>query len=188
MSRLRLVAAQALQTQAWANGAGTTTQIARDPHEPWLWRLSIADITQACEFSRLPDTRRLFAPLDAPLRLRFGADDERSLLRLQVAAFDGAAPTCVALPEGATRAFNLMLRGEAQGELIARPLNGVMWLPARAGWLWFVHVLSGHAQVQVNEESMELAAGANLWIDAQSGERVRIHGGGELVLVQLATP
>jgi mannose-6-phosphate isomerase-like protein (cupin superfamily) len=49
-------------------------------------------------------------------------------------------------------------------------------------------VLSGHAQVQVNEESMELAAGANLWIDAQPGERVRIHGGGELVLVQLATP
>ena len=188
MSRLRPVAAQALQTQAWANGAGTTTQIARDPHEPWLWRLSIADITQACEFSRLPDTRRQFTPLDAPLRLRIGADDERSLLRLQVVAFDGAVPTHVTLPEGPTRAFNLMLRGEAQGELLARPLNGAMWLPARVGWHWFVNVLSGRAHVQVNEESMELAAGANVWIDAQPGERVHLHGGGELILVQLAMP
>lgn len=186
MSRFRQVPALALKTQAWANGAGVTTEIACGPDDPWQWRLSIAQITQACEFSRFPDTRRLFTPLDAPLRLRFGVDDERPLLRLNVIAFDGAQAPYVTLPEGTTRAFNLMLRGDAQGELIARPLNGAMWLPVRAGWRWFAHLLSGRAQVQASDESTALAAGANLWIDAKPGESVRIHGGGELVLVQLA--
>ncbi|GLQ87983.1 HutD/Ves family protein [Dyella flagellata] len=185
MSRLRQIPAQALKKQAWANGAGITTEIACGPDDAWQWRLSMAEITQACEFSSFPATRRQFVALDAPLQLRFSPARELSLLRLQIIAFDGAEAPYVALPEGATRAFNLMLRDEAQGELIARPLNGDMWLPARASWRWFVHVLSGHAAMQVNDEHAEFAAGANVWIDAQPGERVRIEGGGELVLVHL---
>ena len=185
MSRLRPVPADALHTQAWANGAGATTVIASGPDEVWQWRLSIADITQACEFSSFPETRRQFVALDAPVQLRFGDQRELSLLRLQVTHFDGADAPHATLPEGATRAFNLMLRGAAQGELIARPLNGSMWLPARESWGWFVHVLSGRADVHVDDEHVELAVGANVWIDAQPGERVRVEGGGELVLVHL---
>lgn len=188
MSRLRPVPEDALRTQAWANGAGTTTVIASGPDADWQWRLSIADITVACDFSPLPDTRRQFAALDAPVRLRFGDNHERLLLRLQVTHFDGADAPHAALPEGATRAFNLMLRGNAHGELIARPLNGSMWLPAREAWSWFVHVLSGRAEIHVDAERVEVSAGANMWIDAQPGERVRIVGGGELVLVHLCVP
>lgn len=185
MSRLRLVPTDALRTQAWANGAGTTTVIASGPDVDWQWRLSIADITEACDFSPLPDTRRQFVALDAPVRLRFDDKHERSLLRLQVTHFEGADAPHATLPEGATRAFNLMLRGDAQGELIARPLNGSMWLPARESWCWFVHMLGGRADVHADGEHAELAAGANLWINAQPGERVCIEGGGELVLVNL---
>ena len=79
-----------------------------------------------------------------------------------------------------------MLRGEAQGELIARPLNGSMWLPSREGWCWFVHLLGGRAEVEVGNERIEIDALTNLWIDARPGERVRIEGGGELVLVHLS--
>jgi environmental stress-induced protein Ves len=186
MSRLRQVPTEALKTQAWANGAGTTTEIASGPDTDWQWRLSIADITQACRFSRFPDTRRLFVTLDAPVQLRFGDEPELSLLRLQVTAFDGAEAPTVTLPEGAPRAFNVMLRGDAQGKLIARPLNGSMWLPSNAPWHWLVHVLSGRAEIQVNAERDEFATDANVWIDAQPGERVMISGGGELILVQLA--
>jgi len=109
------------------------------------------------------------------------------LLRLSVAHFDGADAPYALLPEGATRAFNLMLRGTMEGELIARPLNGSMWLPLRAGWQWFAHLLGGRADIQAGDEHMTIDAGSNLWIDAQPGDRVRIEGGGELVLVQLAT-
>lgn len=185
MSALRLLPADALRTQAWANGAGTTTEIASGRNANWRWRLSIADITQACHFSAFTDTRRQFVALDAPVRLRFGDQRELSLLRLQVAAFEGADAPYATLPEGSTRAFNVMLRGDAQGELIARPLHGSMWLPTRASWLWFVHMLSGRAEVQVDNQRIDIADGANLWIDAQPGERVRMEGGGEVVLVHL---
>jgi environmental stress-induced protein Ves len=184
MSGLRQVPTDALKTQTWVNGAGTTTEIASGPSENWQWRLSIADITQACAFSRFPATRRLFTPLDAPVRMQFGAR-ELSLLRLQVTTFDGADAPSVTLPEGATRAFNLMLRGDAQGELIARPLNGRMWLPLRASWRWFIHVLSGRVDIRTNGARDEFAAGANVWVDAKPGERVMIDGGGELILVRL---
>jgi len=186
MSRLRLVPNDALRTQAWANGAGTTTIIASGPDDDWQWRLSIADITQDCEFSSLPETRRQFVALDAPVHLRFGDQHELSLLRLQVTRFDGADAPHATLPEGATRAFNLMLRGDAQGELLARPLNGSMWLPSRETWCWLVHMLAGRAEIEAGGERIELDAGANVWVETQPGERIRIEGGGELVMVHLA--
>lgn len=187
MSAPRPIPASAQHTQPWANGAGTTTVIASGPDDAnWQWRLSIADITQDCAFSAYPDTRRQFVPLDAPIRLRFDNQRELSLLRLSVTHFDGADAPHAQLPEGPTRAFNLMLRGDAEGELIARPLNGSMWLPQRDGWRWFVHLLGGHAEVQVGDDRAGVDMGASLWIDAQPGERIRIEGGGELVLVQLA--
>jgi uncharacterized protein len=187
MSALRLIPADTLMTQPWANGAGTTTVIASGPDEAnWQWRLSIAGITQDCAFSAYPDTRRQFVPLDAPIRLRFEHERDVDLLRLSVTRFDGAEAPHAQLLEGSTRAFNLMLRGETEGELIARPLNGSMWLPRREGLRWFVHVLGGRAEVQVGDTRMAVDAGANLWIDVSPDERVRIEGGGELVLVQLA--
>jgi environmental stress-induced protein Ves len=188
MSALRLLDASALRTQAWANGAGTTTLIASEPDDDqWQWRLSIAEIAQEAPFSSFPATRRVFVPLDAPIQLRFDDTRTTSLLRLAVTRFDGADAPYALLPEGPTRAFNLMLRGTAQGELIARPLNGAMWLPLRAGWRWFLHVLGGRAEIHVDDDQLAADAGDHLWIDAQPGQRVRIEGGGELVLVQLAS-
>jgi uncharacterized protein len=189
MSRLRLIPANALQSEAWANGAGTTTVIASGPDPThWQWRLSIADITQDGAFSAYPDTRRQFVALDAPVQLRFDDGRERALLRLSVTHFDGADAPHVSLPDGTTRAFNLMLRGVAEGQLIARPLNGSMWLPVREQWLWFVHLLSGNAHLQAGDEQSELKAGSSVWIDAQPGERIRLEGGGELLLLQLSSP
>jgi uncharacterized protein len=188
MSQLRLIPDNALHSQAWANGAGTTTVIASGPDEAhWQWRLSIADITHDCTFSAYPDTRRQFVALDAPVQLRFDDGRERALLRLSVTHFDGADAPHASLPDGATRAFNLMLRGEAEGQLMARPLNGSMWLPLHQGTHWYVHVLAGSANVHLDDQRIDIAQGTHLWIDAQPGERVRIEGGGELILVQLTT-
>ena len=155
----------------------------RGPDESdWQWRLSIAEIAQDGAFSAYPATRRQFVPLDAPVTLQF-AQRELVLLRLAVAQFDGDDAPHAQLPEGPTRAFNLMLRGDAQGELMARPLNGSMWLPPGR---WFVHMLSGHADIRAGNEQLDVAMGANLWIDAPIGQRTLIQGGGELILVQLS--
>jgi uncharacterized protein len=187
MSALRPIPADALRTQAWANGAGTTTVIASGPDEShWQWRLSMADITQDGAFSPYPDTRRQFVALDAPIHLHFDDQRDVALLRLSVTHFDGADAPHAHLPEGPTRAFNLMLRGDAQGSLLARPLNGSMWLPVRESWIWFVHVLSGQAEVQAGDEHLRIDAGSSLWINAHASDRVRIEGGGELVLIHLA--
>ncbi|RUL62491.1 hypothetical protein EKH79_16625 [Dyella dinghuensis] len=187
MNRLRPVPVASLRTEAWANGAGTTTVIASGPHETnWQWRLSIADITQDCTFSAYPGTRRQIVALDAPLTLHFSDGRNVELLRLSGTHFDGADTPKASLPEGATRAFNVMLRGGAHGEVIARPLNGSMWLPVREQSCWFAHLLAGRADVRVDDGREALEPTDSIWIDALPGERVRIEGAGELVLVQLA--
>ena len=187
MSALQLVPTSAWHVQPWANGAGTTTVIASGPDEAnWQWRLSIADITQDCAFSAYNDTRRQFVPLDAPIHLHFGDQRDMALLRLSVARFDGADAPHAHLPDGPTRAFNLMLRGAAEGELIARPLNGSMWLPRREGSRWFVYLLSGQAQLQAGDERVTLSPGAALWIEAQADQSIRIEGGGEAIFINLA--
>jgi environmental stress-induced protein Ves len=81
----------------------------------WQWRLSIADITQDCTFSAYPGTRRQIVALDAPLNLHFSDGRKVELLRLSGTHFDGADAPNASLPDGATRAFNVMLRGGAHG-------------------------------------------------------------------------
>jgi uncharacterized protein len=186
MSAPRLVPASAPRTQTWLDNESTTNILAAGPDEnDWQWQLSIVEITRDSVFPLSPDTGCQFVALDAPIQLQQGDQQEISLLRMSVRHANGADALRVRLPEGPTRLFNLLLRGEVEGELIARPLNGSMWLPVRERQRWFVHLLSGRAYAQAADEQFELDPGVSVWIDACFGERVRVEGGGELLLVQL---
>ncbi|WP_266169512.1 HutD/Ves family protein [Dyella subtropica] len=186
MSRFRRVPANALHAEPWANGSGTTTVLASGPDpQDWQWQLSIAQIDRDADFSSLPGVRRQFASLDAPLTLHFPDGQDRRLLRLGIARFDGSISPRAELTEGPTRAFNMMLRGDVEGELVVRPLNGAMVLPVSADSHWFVHLLAGRAEIHAGDEATELAQSESLWIDADAGDRLRIDGGGEIVLVRL---
>ena len=188
MSFVRRLDTDALQEQPWANGMGSTLLIDSGPDpDQWHWRLSIARVERDGPFSTLPDTRRAFVPLDGPVRLRFQDGRERELLRLNPMTFDGADAPHAELIDGATRAFNLMLRGDTQAELIARPLNGSMLLPMYANTRWYVHLLSGQAQLHVADEIHVLGGGDHVWISPHAGMRTKLEGGGELVLVTLRT-
>ena len=183
MSAFRRVPAETLRAEPWANGAGTTTVLASGPDpEAWRWRLSIARIERDADFSPLPGVRRQFAALDAPLSLTF-PHDERPLLRLAVIHFDGADAPHAHLTDGPTRAFNLMLRDGAEGELIARPLNGAMVLPPSVGSRWFLYVLAGQAQLRSGGEPFDVMQDEAVWIDAEG--MLRIEGGGEIALVRI---
>jgi uncharacterized protein len=187
MSFIRRLDAGTLLEQPWVNGMGSTLPIDSGPDpDQWQWRLSIARIERDSPFSTLPDTRRAFAPLDGPVRLRFQDGSERELLRLTTTTFDGADAPHAELIDGVTRAFNLMLRGDVQAQLIARPLNGSMLLPIQANTRWYAHVLSGHAQLHVADETHALDSGDHVWISPHPGARTKLEGGGELVLVTLS--
>jgi environmental stress-induced protein Ves len=187
MSFVRRLDADALHEQPWANGTGSTLLIDSGPDpDQWQWRLSMARIEHDGPFSTLPDTRRAFVPLDAPIRLRFQDGRERELLRLSLMTFDGDDAPHAELVDGATRAFNLMLRGDAQAQLIARPLNGSMLLPVRANTRWYVHLLSGRAQLHVADETYALDSGDHVWVVPGPGTRTQLEGGGEVILVELS--
>jgi environmental stress-induced protein Ves len=190
MGAFRPLPAAARRTEAWANGAGTTTVLDSGPAidagaDAWRWRLSIASIDRDAGFSTLPGVRRQFAPLDAPLTLVFPDGHERHLLRLEATRFDGAHAPRALLADAPTRAFNLMLRGDAEGELLARPLNGAMVLPLAGNARWFFHLLAGQAELRIGEESFRAAQDDSVWIEATG--TLRIEGGGEVVLVRIGS-
>lgn len=57
----------------WKNGGGITHQIARDPYDPWAWRLSIADVASDGPFSRFDGMSRILTVIDgAGITLRSG--------------------------------------------------------------------------------------------------------------------
>lgn len=108
----------------WVNGLGTTAVIAQEPvtgdGTAWLWRLSLADVTNDGPFSSLPGIDRWIAVAtgagmeltvghDRPVVLRAGND---------AFAFSGDDDTVCCLLDGPIVDVNLMLRrGRVTGAL-----------------------------------------------------------------------
>lgn len=170
--------------QLWRNGAGSTLELACDTATPWRWRLSVAQLERDAPFSAWPGVQRLFTPLDRPLRLHFPEQPPRLVARLQVIAFDGAACPHCTLPEGSGRALNLMLRGGLQGRLIARPLQGTMYLPLETDSQWLLYAAAGSVIASDDDVRLSLQAGEAARIAGCQG-RLLLDGAGDLVLAQL---
>lgn len=173
--------------EAWANGGGTTRVVLREPDgADWRLRISVARVAADGPFSELPATRRTLVPLDAPIELRFVDGRTQRAERMQALRFDGSPAPSGHLPAGPTRDFNLMLRGDAQGELAVSTLAGTRMLPAADAWLLYLH--SGRAVVQAGADSgctlgpgdaVRVAAGA------EPSVPIAIAGTGEILLVKL---
>ena len=174
--------------EPWANGVGVTTVILREPDgADWRIRVSVAMVEQEGPFSELPGTRRTLIPLDGPMTLRFPGGVTLHADRFQALQFDGSPAPEGQLPEGATRDFNLMLRGEAHGEALARTLVDAMVLPVESGVRWLVYLDSGRATLHAgNDNDVALnPRDAALVIPSGTPERTLIEGAGEIVLVKL---
>ncbi|HET7930661.1 MAG TPA: HutD family protein [Rhodanobacteraceae bacterium] len=173
--------------EPWANGAGSTTVILREPDSAeWRVRVSVARVDKGGPFSELPQTRRELAPLDAPMILHFQDGTALHAARMHAVRFAGSPAPFGALPEGPTRDFNLMLRGDARGEAIPRTLVDSMLLPPEPGVRWLVYLDSGFAAVAgADAPALELAAGDAALVTQVAGQRVHIEGAGEIVLVKL---
>lgn len=186
MSQLHRLPAESLSGAMCAKGTAVITPIACGPDDnAWQWQMTLISMEQEVDFPAHADLRRHFVPLDAPVDIAFADGRTQHLTRFQIAQFDEDNDPLSCQPTGPTRTFNLKLRGDAQGELMARPLNGAMVLLAPGGWRWFLMLLSGRAKVIADHRSQELDANDMMWIDPIPGHPVRIEGGGEIVLVRL---
>lgn len=185
---LQALPAASRRFEPWANGLGQTAVVLREPDDGnWSVRISIAQVESDGPFSELADTQRLLVPLDAAMELRFPDGRTQRAHRFGVLCFAGSPAPFGVLPEGATRDFNLMLRGDARGELFARTLVDSLVLPAEGGARWLAYLHRGRAALSVGGRTLQLAAddAALVSFPSAAGERAVIEGGGELVLAKL---
>lgn len=188
MPTLRAIPRAEQRDEPWANGAGSTTVILREPDNPdWRLRVSVARVECDGPFSDLPATRRTLVPLDGPMTLRFPDGRELRARRLEALRFDGSPAPDGLLPAGPTRDFNLMLRGDARGDVLPRRLEDSMPLPAGPGPRWLVYLDDGHAVLRSGVGAkLQLNPGdVALVIPDGDAAPTFIEGHGEIILVKL---
>ena len=139
----------------WANGRGTSYEIASDRNESgeWTWRLAMAPVNEDGPFSRIECVNRSLAVVEGAGMLLSVDRKKLQCLPMQVVRFRGDAVTEAALTDGPIMDINLMVRRkEAEGEMAmvsdAGLLNGVS--------IVVVVAVGGSAQVKSGDSIIEL--------------------------------
>jgi environmental stress-induced protein Ves len=137
----------------WANGRGTSYEIASDRNEAgeWSWRLAMAPVIEDGPFSRIECVNRSLAVVEGAGMLLSVDRKKLQCLPMQVVQFRGDAVTEATLTDGPIMDINLMVRRkEADGEMAivsdTRLLNGAI----------IVVAVGGSAQVMVGESTIDL--------------------------------
>jgi environmental stress-induced protein Ves len=109
-----------LKAEPWRNGGGVTRQIVSHPSPSaapggardggWDWRVSIADVTKAGDFSPFPGVERLLTVVEGELLLLTVNGAEHPVEKYRPFRFSGEATTVGALPTGDVRNLNVMTR------------------------------------------------------------------------------
>jgi environmental stress-induced protein Ves len=110
-----------LKAEPWRNGGGVTRQLASRPSAAgddgqsggWDWRVSIADVTRAGDFSPFPGMERLLTVIEGDLLLLTVGGAEHPVEKYRPFRFDGGAATSGALPTGDIRNLNVITRSGA---------------------------------------------------------------------------
>ena len=102
----------------WANGRGTSYEVARGGGDEWSWRVAIAPVIEAGPFSSLPGVDRHLVVMDeAPLGLTIDGES-RVVQQGELVSFAGESAVESFLPEGPTRDCGLMVRrGRTTGSM-----------------------------------------------------------------------
>lgn len=104
----------------WRNGGGTTRELVAWPDSAaWLWRASVAEVSQDGPFSSFAGVQRWFAVLDGD-GVCLTVDGYLHMLTKsdQPLVFDGAVQTSCELLGGVTQDFNLMVQGGAVARML----------------------------------------------------------------------
>ena len=109
-----------LKAQPWRNGGGVTREVASHPAGApsgpgaeaggWDWRVSIADVSKAGDFSAFPGMDRVLTVVEGELLLLNVDGAEHPLEKYRPFRFAGAAAASGALPTGDIRDLNVITR------------------------------------------------------------------------------
>lgn len=154
--------------QAWKNGGGATTEIARQGDGgPWLWRVSLAEVERSGPFSHFPGYDRCITLIEGDgMTLRVDGR-EHPLERHRPFEFDGGAETEGRLAGGPVKDLNLMVdRARARGGVTIH--EGDASFLADADWMLVV-VLQGEASLVCDGQDHRLGAREALRLDGARG-------------------
>ena len=137
----------------WANGRGTSYEIASDRNESgeWTWRLAMAPVNEDGAFSRIECVNRFFAVVEGEGMLLSVDRKKLQCLPMQVVRFRGDAISEAMLTDGPILDINLMIRRkEAEGEMAIVSEVGLLQGAT------IVVAVGGRAQVLSGDEAIEL--------------------------------
>ena len=137
----------------WANGRGTSYEIASDRNEAgeWTWRLAMAPVNEDGPFSRIECVNRFLAVVEGAGMLLSVDRKKLQCLPMQVVRFRGDAITEATLLDGPIMDINLMVRRkEADGEMAIVSDTGLL----RGASI--VVAIGGSAQVKCGDSAIGL--------------------------------
>lgn len=169
MSEPRIIRFADLRPVRWKNGGGTTVELARGPVDGTPsagassndsgWRLSIADVDRAGDFSSFEGMERILTVIDGELLVLTVDGHEQGLERFRPFRFDGGAPASAVLPTGAIRDLGLITRrGSFSGHVTILELSKKRPLPLGPGQLGVL--LQGDAVAHLPQAGAGNAGGA----------------------------
>lgn len=137
----------------WANGCGTSYEIASDRNEAgeWTWRLAMAPVNEDGPFSRIECVNRSLAVVDGAGMLLSVDRKKLQCLPMQVVRFRGDALTDAALTDGPIMDVNLMVR--------RKEADGAMAIVSEVGILVgasIVVAVGGSVQVKSGDSKIDL--------------------------------
>ncbi|WP_284991893.1 HutD family protein [Arthrobacter sp. efr-133-TYG-120] len=151
-----------LKPEPWRNGGGVTRELASHPKVAsaqdgaWDWRVSIADVGSAGDFSTFPGMERVITVIDGELLLLTVDGEEHPLEKYRPFRFSGEAASASALPTGDIRDLNVIARaGEFKGYTSIIELSKKRAHPVFQGQL--AVLLEGKASVSPGAEPAESA-------------------------------
>lgn len=108
-----------LRAEPWRNKGGVTRELASHPKAAssqdgaWDWRVSIAEVSKAGQFSAFPGMERVLTVVDGELLLLTVDGAEHPLEKYRPFRFSGEAAAACALPTGDIRNLNVITRNGA---------------------------------------------------------------------------
>ncbi|TLM83091.1 HutD family protein [Pseudarthrobacter sp. NamE5] len=120
---MEIIRFASLKPEPWRNGGGVTRQLAShsasgsansgDRYGGWDWRVSIADVTKAGDFSPFPGMERVLTVVEGELLLLTVDGAEQAMEKYRPFRFPGGAATSAKLPTGDVRNLNVITRSGA---------------------------------------------------------------------------
>ena len=124
MTTHRVISPSDYRRMPWKNGGGRTTEIAAHPpgagFDTFVWRVSVADVTQSVPFSAFPGVDRTLVLLAGKgLRLAGEGSPVDVHTEFEPVDFSGDQAIMCTLVDGSVRDFNLMVRrGHVRGAVV----------------------------------------------------------------------